>query len=147
MRLRTSSGFATFVCCYAPTLTSDSDLKDRFYSELDDTIKNIKPSDVLYLLGDFNARVGAEKCLWPEVLGSHGTGKMNENGQRLLEFCSYHHLCITNTFFENNQFTKVFGDILDQRLGIKMILPSQNSAVLSTAPLNHGESAIPILMI
>ena len=106
MRLRTSSGFATFVCCYAPTLTSDSDLKDRFYSELDDAIKNIKPSDVLYLLGDFNARVGAEKCLWPEVLGSHGTGKMNENGQRLLEFCSYHHLCITNTFFENKPIHK-----------------------------------------
>ena len=106
MRLRTSSGFATFVCCYAPTLASDSDFKERFYSQLDDIIKNVKSSDALYLLGDFNARVGAEKCLWPEVLGSHGTGKMNENGQRLLEFCSYHHLCITNTFFENKSIHK-----------------------------------------
>ena len=106
MRLKTSSGFATFVCCYAPTMTAETDLKDKFYSQLDDTINKIPPSDELFLLGDFNARVGDENCLWPEVLGSHGIGKMNENGQRLLEFCSHHHLCITNTFFENKSIHK-----------------------------------------
>ena len=106
MRLKTSSGFATFVCCYAPTMTAETDLKDKFYSQLDDTINKIPPSDELFLLGDFNARVGDENCLWPEVLGSHGIGKMNENGQRLLEFCSHHHLCITNTFFENKPIHK-----------------------------------------
>ena len=106
MRLKTSSGYATFVCCYAPTMSAEIDLKDRFYSQLDDTINKIPPSDDLFLLGDFNARVGDENCLWPEVLGSHGIGKMNENGQRLLEFCSHHHLCITNTFFENKPIHK-----------------------------------------
>ena len=100
IRLQTSSGFTTFVCCYAPTLSAEVDQKDQFYAQLDDTINKIPSSDDLYLLGDFNARVGAEKCLWPEVLGAHGIGRMNENGQRLLEFCSHHHLCITNTFFE-----------------------------------------------
>ena len=106
MTLKTSTGFTTFVCCYAPTLSAETDHKERFYSQLDDAINKIPPSHDLFLLGDFNARVGAEKCLWPEVLGSHGTGKMNENGQRLLEFCSYHHLCITNTFFENKPIHK-----------------------------------------
>ena len=57
IRLKTSSGYATFVCCYAPTMTSEPDLKDGFYSLLDDTINNIPPSDDLFLLGDFNARV------------------------------------------------------------------------------------------
>ncbi len=54
----------------------------------------------LYLLGDFNARVGADHESWPTCLGLHGRGKINENGQRLLEMCCLHGLCVTNTFFK-----------------------------------------------
>ena len=44
---------------------------------------------------------------WPSCLGHHGMGKMNENGQRLLELCCHHGLSITNTFFENKPCHKV----------------------------------------
>ena len=51
------------------------------------------------MLGEFNARVGADYNSWSRSIGHFGIGKLYENGQRLLELCSYHDLCITNTFF------------------------------------------------
>ena len=53
----------------------------------------------LFILGDFNARVGVDHNSWPICLGQFCTGKINENGQRLLEFCCHHGLCISNIFF------------------------------------------------
>ena len=55
--------------------------------------------DPLFIFGDFNARVGADHSSWPTCLGHFRIGNMNENGQHLLEFCCYHSLSITNTFF------------------------------------------------
>ena len=71
-------------------------------------IGNIPKTEQLYILGDFNARVGADHEAWPTCLGHHGMGKMNENGQRLLELCCHHVLSITNTFFENKPCHKVY---------------------------------------
>ncbi|XP_076462059.1 uncharacterized protein LOC143294568 [Babylonia areolata] len=79
--------------------TSSGPTKDQFYEELDTTIRDIPATEQLYLLGDFNARVGSDHNSWPSCIGRFGIGKLNENGQRLLELCSYHNLCITNTFF------------------------------------------------
>ena len=46
------------------------------------------------MLGDFNARIGADQSSWPVCLGQFGIGKMNENGQRLLEVCFHYSLCV-----------------------------------------------------
>ena len=54
----------------------------------------------LVLLGHFSARVGADNDSWPSRLGPFGVGKMNWNGQRLLELCALQTLCITNSFFK-----------------------------------------------
>ena len=51
------------------------------------------------MLGDFNARVGKEHSSWEGVLGRHGVGKVNDNGQLLLSKCAKHSLCISNTLF------------------------------------------------
>ena len=53
----------------------------------------------LFILGDYNSLSGYQRIHWPRVLGYHGIDKMNENGQRLLEFCTVNDLAITNTFF------------------------------------------------
>ena len=84
---------------YAPTLSSSAEAKDEFYEDLDTTIRDISATEDLYLLGDLNARVGSDYDSWPRTIGHFGVGKLNENGQRLLELCSYHDLCITNTVF------------------------------------------------
>ena len=85
LRLSTSTGPATIVSVYAPTLCAAPEDKDQFFEALDEAISRIPSTDALYLLGDFNARVGADREAWPSCLGAYGRGKMNDNGQRLLE--------------------------------------------------------------
>jgi len=99
LRLSTSAGYVTILSVYAPTLSSAPEVKDKFYEELDAAVGKVPETEHLFLLGDFNARVGRDHDSWPDCLGQFGIGKMNENGQRLLELCSYRKLCITNTFF------------------------------------------------
>ena len=107
LKLNTPAGLANLISAYAPTLTSQDDAKDKFYDELGTTLSHCPPKEFLYILGDFNARVGADHQSWPTCLGMFGIGKMNSNGQRLLELCCHHNLCITNTFFHTKPQHKV----------------------------------------
>ena len=91
--------FMTIISAYAPTLGADEDMKDEFYSSLDQCLNEANKNDKIILLGDFNARVGKRNDIWRGVLGCHGVGKMNDNGLRLLSLCSEHKLLITNTTF------------------------------------------------
>ena len=107
LRLNTSSGPINLFSVYAPTLNSSAEAKDQFYSDLDKLIEKVPPSENLYLLGDFNARVGSEHSNWPSCIGHYGIGRINENGQRLLELCCNRNLCVTNTFFQNKPVHQV----------------------------------------
>ena len=107
LNLHTASGCVALISVYSPTLMAPSDPKDTFFAQLSSIISKIPRSSRIILLGDFNARVGADNSAWPSVLGCFGTGNMNENGQRLLELCSLHDLCITNTFFSTKPQHKV----------------------------------------
>ena len=107
LRLNTTEGPVTLVSVYAPTLSSTPEVKDAFYENLSSIIKNIPDKEQLVLLGDFNARVGANHDSWPTCLGPFGVGKINENGQRLLEVCTYYNLCISNSYFQTKPQHKV----------------------------------------
>ena len=67
-RLSTSSAPVNIGTAYAPTLFLNPDVKDQFYNALDHTIGMLMPSEHIYLLGDFNARVGAEHNTWPTCI-------------------------------------------------------------------------------
>ena len=107
MQLNTVQGVVNIICAYAPTNCSEDETKDSFYEELDSTIKSIPTSEQIILLGDFNARVGGDYESWNVCLGKHGIGKMNNNGQRLLELCTLYNLCITNTLFKSKPHHQV----------------------------------------
>ena len=96
----------TIISAYAPTLVADEDSKDEFYSALTLLLQGVSREDRLVLMGDFNARVGADTDVWEGVLGPHGTGKMNANGLRLLSLCSEFDLSITNTRFQMRNIYK-----------------------------------------
>ena len=102
MCLQTRSGNVNIISAYAPTLDADSEVKDRFYDELSQVVSRIQSEEEMSLLGDFNARVGRDSDSWSGSIGPHGVGNVNENGQRLLEMCSFQNLSIMNTFFQTN---------------------------------------------
>lgn len=107
LRLKSATGPVTLISAYAPTLNADTDVKDNFYEDLRVCLENVHASDKLLLLGDFNARIGNKSENWPECIGNHGIGNINENGQRLLELCASYSLCVTNTYFKSKPIHKV----------------------------------------
>ena len=70
---------------------------NRFYEDLQDLLELTPKKDVLFILGDWNAKVGSQET--PGVKGKFGLGRRNEAGQRLTEFCQEYALVITNTLF------------------------------------------------
>ena len=107
LRLSTSTGFVNIMSIYAPTLCSSPEVKDQFYEDLDEVIGMVPDPEPLFLLGDFNASVGGDHESWPDCIGHFGVGRMKENGQRLLELCSYPKLSIRNTFFNTKLHHRV----------------------------------------
>lgn len=99
IRIPLRHGHITIISAYAPTLDSDSDVKESFYQSLRAVINSVSQHDKLMLLGDFNARVGRDHIVWPGIIGKQGVGNMNSNGQLLLDLCSEMSLVITNTIF------------------------------------------------
>ena len=99
LRLNTTAGPVTIVSVYGSTMFATSDTKDEFYENFAATISSVPNNEQLVLLGDFNARVGADHDTWPSCLGQFGVGKMSENGPRLLELRTFHDLCIANSYF------------------------------------------------
>ena len=58
---------------------------ERFYEDLQDLLEITPQNDVLFIIRDWNAKVGSQET--PEVTGKFGLGIRNEAGQRLIEFC------------------------------------------------------------
>ena len=89
----------TLISAYAPTMCYNQEQKEQFYQSLTQLLHSVPKDDKLLLLGDFNARVGRDSQSWPDVIGPHGIGQENSNGQLLLTFCAEYGLSITNTMF------------------------------------------------
>ena len=70
---------------------------ERFYEDLQDLLELTPQKDVLFIIGDWNAKVGTQET--PGVTGRFGLGIRNEAGQRLIEFCQENTLVIANTLF------------------------------------------------
>ena len=83
---------------YAPTRNAEEAEVEWFYEDLQNLLEIIPPKDVLFIIGDWNAKVGSQET--PGVTGKFGLGVRNEAGQRLLEFCQENALVIANTLFK-----------------------------------------------
>ena len=70
---------------YAPTSNAEEAEVERFYEDLKDLLELTPPKDVLFIIGDWNAKVGSQET--PGVTSKFGLGVQNEAGQRLTEFC------------------------------------------------------------
>ena len=89
----------TVIQAYAPT--SNAEEAEWFYEDLQDLLELTPQKDFLFILGDWNAKVGSQET--PGVTGKFDLGIQNEAGQRLIEFCQENALVIANTLFQQHK--------------------------------------------
>ena len=90
----------TVIQAYSPTSNAEEAEVEQFYEDLQDLLELTPPKDVLFIIGDWNAKVGNQET--PGVTDKFGLGIRNEAGQRLIEFCQQNALVIANTLFQQH---------------------------------------------
>ena len=91
----------TVIQVYAPTSNAEEAEVEWFYEDLQDLLELTPSKDVLFIIGDWNVKVGSQET--PGVRGKFGLGMRNEAGQRLIEFCQENALVIANTLFQQHK--------------------------------------------
>ena len=91
----------TVIQVYAPTSNAEEAEVEWFYEGLQDPLELTPKKDVLFTIGDWNAKVGSQEI--PGVTVKFGRGVQNEAGQRLIEFCQQNALIIKNTLFQHKR--------------------------------------------
>ena len=83
---------------YAPTSNAEEAEVERFFEDLQDFLELTPKKDVLFIIGDWNAKVGSQK-----TPGKFGLGVQNEAGQRVVELCQENALVTANTLFQQHK--------------------------------------------
>ena len=91
----------TVIHVYAMTSNAEEAEVERLYEDLQDLLELTPQNDILFIIGDWNAKVGSQET--PGVTGKFGLGVRNEAGQRLIEFCQENTLVIANTLFQQRK--------------------------------------------
>ena len=88
----------TVIQVYAPTSNTKEAEVEQFCEDLQDLLELTPKKDVLFIIGDWNAKVGSQET--PGVTGKFGLRVRNEAGQRLIQFCQENTLVIANILFQ-----------------------------------------------
>ena len=91
----------TVIQVYALTSNAEEAEVECFFEDLQDLLKLTPPKDILFIIGDWNVKVGSQEL--PGVTGKFGLGVQNRAGQRLTEFCQENTLVIANTLFQEHK--------------------------------------------
>ena len=91
----------TVIQVYAPTSNAEEAEVQWFYEDLQDLLELTFKRDVLFILGDWNAKIRSQET--PGVIGKFGLGIQNKTGQRLIEFCQENALVLANTLFQQHK--------------------------------------------
>ncbi|ESN96874.1 hypothetical protein HELRODRAFT_178673 [Helobdella robusta] len=98
IRITGSPRSITVLQAYAPTADApEKDIED-IYTKLQETIDQIPARDIIFVMGDFNAKVGSGEDL--PAVGKFGLGEQNDAVDRLIQCCTENRLSIMNTWFE-----------------------------------------------
>ena len=91
----------TVIQVYALTNNTEEAEVEGFYEDLQDLLELTPKKDILFIIGDWNAKVGSQET--PGVTCKLGLRIRNEAGQRLIEFCQENALVIANTLFQQHK--------------------------------------------
>ena len=86
---------------YAPTSNTEEAEVEWFYEDLQHLLELTLNKDVLFIIGDWKAKVGSQET--PGITGKFGLGVQNKSGQRLIQFCQENTLVIANTLFQQQK--------------------------------------------
>ena len=86
---------------FALTSNAEEAGVEQFYEDLQDLLELTPKNDVLFIIGDWNAKVGSQEI--PGITGKFGLGVQNEAGQRLIEFCQENALVTANMLFQQHK--------------------------------------------
>ena len=91
----------TIIQVYALTTNAKEAEVEQFYEDLQDLLDLTHKKDVLFIIGNWDAKVGSQET--PGVTGKFGLGVQNEAGQRLTEFCQDNALVMADTLFQQHE--------------------------------------------
>ena len=91
----------TVIQVYAPTINAEEAEIEWLYEDLQNLLELKPKKDVLFIIEDWNAKVGSQEI--PVITGKFGLGVQNEAGKRLTEFCQEKALVIANTLFQQHK--------------------------------------------
>jgi len=91
----------TEIQVYAPNTNAEEDEVEQFYEDLQDLLELTPKKDVLFIIQDWNVKVGSQEI--PGVTGKFGLGVQNEAGQRLSEFYQGNAVIRANTLFQQHK--------------------------------------------
>ena len=109
----------TVIQVYVPSTNAEEEEVEWFYDDLQELLELTPKKDVLFIIGNWNAKVGSQKI--PGVIGKVGLGVQNEAGQSLTEFCQENTLVIANTLFQNTREDCTHGDHQMANIEIRLI--------------------------
>ena len=118
----------TFIQVYAPTSNAEETEVEQFYEDLQDLLELTPKKDVLFIIGDWNAKVGSQET--PGVTGKFGLGMWNEAGQRLIEFCQENALVIANTLFQQPDSTHGHHQMINTEIRLIIFFAAKDGEVL-----------------
>ena len=136
----------TVIQVYAPTSNAEDAEVEWFYEDLQNILELTPKKDVLFIIGDWNAKVGSQEI--PGVTGKFGLGIWNEAGQRLIQFCQENTLVRADTLFQEHPRRLYTWTIPDgqYRNQIGYILCSQNGEDLYSQQKQDQELTVPQIM-
>ena len=120
----------TVIQLYAPTSNAEEAEVEQFYEDLQDLLELTSPKDVLFIIGEWNVKVGGQET--PGVTGKFGLGVQNEAGKKLIEFCQENALVIANTLFQQHKRRLYIGhhQMVNTEIRLIIFFATENGEVL-----------------
>ena len=102
MKLRLNNTKVIVVTVYASQQGRPEEEKEQFYQKLQHEIDSIRTDEEVIVMGDLNGHIGTQREGYEQVMGYHGIGNRNGEGERVLDFCNVNHMKIMNTTIFSN---------------------------------------------
>ena len=136
----------TVIQDYAPMSNTEETEAEWFYEDLKDLLELISKKDVLFIIGDWNAKVGSQET--PGVTGKFGLGVQNEAGQRLIELCQENALVIANTSSNNTRedFTHGHHQIVNTEIRLIIFFAAKDGEALYSQKKQDRELTVAQIM-